>query len=86
MRPIVFALVMALAAGNVLAQHRDGGGRSKGPPPKGAPPPASPPAGRIIDQRIEQRGPPRPERMSPADRERLRRDIEDANRGMPQRR
>jgi len=78
MRPIVFALVMALAAGNVLAQHRDGGGRSKGPPPKAAPPPP----GRMIDQR----GPPRPERMSPADRERLRRDIEDANRGMPQRR
>jgi hypothetical protein len=81
MRPIVFALVMALAAGNVLAQHRDGGGRGKGPG-KAAPPPQ----GRIIDQRIDQRGPPRPERMSPADRERLRRDIEDANRGMPQRR
>ncbi len=82
MRSIVFALVIALAAGNVLAQHRDGGGRSNGPPPKAAPPPQ----GRIIDPRIDPRPQPRPERMSPQDRERLRRDIEDVNRGMPPRR
>ena len=64
---------MAFAAGNALAQHKDGG-HFKGP--------GKPPPGRMVDQRQ----PPRPERMSPEDREKLRRDIDDANRRMERRR
>ena len=82
MRILVFALmVMVLAAaGNTLAQP---GGRDRGPGFKGGPGKMAP-----VDRRAEPpRGDPRrPERMSPEDREKLRRDIEDANRRMERRR
>ena len=76
----LMVLVAAAAAGNALAQP---GGRERGPGFKGAPAKMAP-----VDRRAEPpRGDPRrPERMSPEDREKLRRDIEDANRRMERRR
>ncbi len=71
MRTLVLALVLAAAAAPLHAQQRDRGG-------KGLFKPA--PERRVTDG---QRGDPRrTERMTPADRERLRRDIDEANRRM----
>ena len=74
---VALGLIMALGTGTALAQHRDG-------PHKGGP---AKTAGGGERRGIEQRGDPRrPERMSPEDRERPRRDIDDANRRMERRR
>ena len=71
----LMVLVVVAAAGNALAQP---GGRERGPGFKGGPGKMTP---------ADRRGDPRrPERMSPEDRDRLRRDIEDANRRMERRR
>ena len=84
MRSAVFALIVCFtgslfAVGGALAQQREHGPGFKGP-------------GKMrVDRRLPEqaRGDPRdrrPERMSPQDREKLRRDIDDANRGMERRR
>ena len=78
MRSLVVALTLLLTtvlAGGALAQDRERAPGFKGPGKMASGP----------DRRVAEpaRGDPRrPERMSPADRERLRRDIDDANRRM----
>ena len=85
LRLLVSILAAMLAAGSAFAQQPRGerGGRPGGRdfrPGKVQPGPER----RVAEpQRADPR---RPERMTPQDRERLRRDIEDANRGMERRR
>jgi len=79
MRAFVAVLLLAMApafmAAPTLAQQPPQ--RARGGWQKGA---GKPPPGRMAEP--VRGAPPRPERMSPEDRERLRRDIDDANRRM----
>ena len=83
---LIFAAMSCIAAAGAFAQQphgergaRGGQGFFKGPQKM---PPGS--ERRVVQpQGPDQR---RPERMTPEDREKLRRDIDDANRGMERRR
>jgi hypothetical protein len=81
MRSLALALLLAFAACGALAQQREHGPGTKGvgKAMQGERRTAQPVRGDPRDAR-------RPERMSPEDREKLRRDIDDANRRMERRR
>jgi len=85
---VIFAAAAALAAGSAAAQQQRGGergGRGGGQGFFRGPQKAEPAPGRRV---VQPQGPDqrRPERMTPEDREKLRRDIDDANRRMEPRR
>jgi len=71
LRTILLVALAAMASSHAIAQQWRG--REGHPPPRGAP--------------MYRHGPPpAPQGMSPEQRERLRRDIQDANRGFERRR
>jgi hypothetical protein len=81
---VAWVAMLAVCAGPAFAQRDRERDREAAKPPVNAAQDEQ--RRREEARRIERREPSRPERMRPEEREKLRRDIEDANRNIPRRR